>query len=107
RYNVRQLAGELRKSANACGEDLQVNAHNLRHTFATWLVRTVANASLAQKILGHENVNTTLKYYVHTGDWELAGSTNNLRPKRRVDRVAEARPSPEPGIIPFPRMHVG
>ncbi|MCP4250929.1 MAG: tyrosine-type recombinase/integrase [bacterium] len=35
RYNVRQLVSELRKSTNACDEDLQVNAHNLRHTFAT------------------------------------------------------------------------
>ncbi|MCK4658170.1 MAG: tyrosine-type recombinase/integrase [Phycisphaerae bacterium] len=107
RYNVRQLAGELRKSTNACDEDLQVNAHNLRHTFATWLVRTVADVSLAQKILGHEDVNTTLRYYVHTGDWELAGATDNLRPKRRGQRSVSPEPPAAPKVIKFPRKYVG
>jgi site-specific recombinase XerD len=107
RYNVRQLAGELRKTARGHTEDLQVNPHNLRHTFATWLVRTVADVSLAQKILGHENVNTTLRYYVHTGEWELAGATHNLRRKR----CNEPKPAPEeswtPRNIKFPRQQVG
>jgi len=107
RYNVRQLAGELRKSTTGCDEELQVNAHNLRHTFATWLVRTVADVSLAQKILGHEDVNTTLRYYVHTGDWELAGATDNLRPKRRPQPSAPPEPPAVPRIIKFPSKYVG
>ncbi|MBU0719300.1 MAG: site-specific integrase, partial [Planctomycetes bacterium] len=105
--NRAALAGELRKSANACDEDLQVNAHNLRHTFATWLVRTVADVSLAQKILGHEDVNTTLRYYVHTSNWELAGATDNLRPKRRVQRSVPPESPAAPKIIKFPRKYVG
>jgi len=107
RYNVRQLAGELRKSTTGCEEKLQVNAHNLRHTFATWLVRTVADVSLAQKILGHEDVNTTLRFHVHTADWELAGATDNLRPNR-PGRPQAAQASPAmPKIIKFPRQYVG
>lgn len=107
RYNVRQLASELRKTTNGCGEDIQVNAHNLRHTFATWLARSVGDVSLAQKILGHENVNTTLKHYVHTGDWELAGATDQLCPKRRADRKAAPEQPAMPMIIKFPRKYVG
>lgn len=117
RYNVRQLANELRKSAAYCDETLQVNAHNLRHTFATWLARNVSDVALAQKILGHEDVNTTLKHYVHTEDWELIGATANLRPKRPRTSPA-APPAPvtaqvaaeperqEPRIIKFPRRQV-
>ena len=47
RYTVRRLANELRMSADGYAEDLQANAHNLRHTFVTWLVRTAANVSLS------------------------------------------------------------
>jgi|GEM_PF-1461575 len=107
RYNVRQLAGELRKSTTGCDEDLQVNAHNLRHTFATWLVRTVSDVSLAQKILGHEDVNTTLRFYVHTADWELAGATDNLRPKRQGKPKAAPEQPAVAKIIKFPRKYVG
>jgi site-specific recombinase XerD len=110
RYNGKQLAGELRKSGNSCRERIQVNAHNLRHTFATWLARTVADVSLAQKILGHENVNTTLRYYVHTEDWELAGATDRLRPRQRMnarpERAPAAPPAAMPMIIKFPQKSV-
>lgn len=108
RYNVRQLASELRRTASGHGEDIQVNAHNLRHTFATWLARTVADVSLAQKILGHENVNTTLRHYVHTGDWELAGATDHLRPRRRgAQKPQPDSPPAVPMVIKFPRKYAG
>ena len=107
RYNVRQLASEVRKTAVGCEEDVQVNPHNLRHTFATWLVRRVSDVSLAQKILGHEDVNTTLRYYVHTSDWELAGATDNLRPTPRGERRESTKVAELPKIIRFPRKFVG
>ena len=87
--------------------------HLLRHTFATWLARNVTDVALTQKILGHENVNTTLRHYVHTDDWELAGATANLRPKRHAQRTAPSDPAvptipvTEPKIIKFPRKYVG
>jgi len=80
RYNVRQLASEFADMGRCCEEEINVNPHNLRHTFATWLARSTSNVSLVQKILGHEDVNTTFRYYVHTGDYELAGA------KRRTVR---------------------
>jgi site-specific recombinase XerD len=109
-YNVRQLASELHKTTTHCPEPLQVNAHNLRHTFATWLARSVADVALTQKILGHEDVNTTLRHYVHTEDWELAGATANLRPHRPTRSAALSKPEPaaeEPMIIKFPRKYAG
>jgi site-specific recombinase XerD len=113
-YNVRQLASELRKTTTNCAEAVQVNAHNLRHTFATWLARSVTGVALAQKILGHEDVNTTLRHYVHTDDWELAGATANLRSRRHAQpaippqpAAVETPPDDEPVIIKFPLKYVG
>jgi hypothetical protein len=70
--------------------------------------------ALAQKILGHEDVNTTLRHYVHTEDWELAGATANLRSRRPTNRRSAAlsnRREPaldeEPMIIKFPRKYAG
>ncbi len=106
RYNVRQLASEIGKTVPADDAAIQVNPHNLRHTFATWLARSVTDVSLVQKILGHENVNTTLKYYVHTGDHELAGATSSLRARRRTETPRQPRGRDDFRIIPFPKREV-
>jgi site-specific recombinase XerD len=107
RYNVRQLASEFAKTGRGCAETISVNPHNLRHTFATWLARSVSNVALAQKILGHEDVNTTLRYYVHTGDYELAGATAGLRSRRDTQRLTATPPADDLKLIPFPQRHVG
>ncbi len=107
RYNVRQLASEITQLAPKGDEKLDVNPHNLRHSFATWLARSTSNISLVQKILGHEDVNTTLRYYVHTSDYELAGATGNLRGRRDGREVAAAQENHGFKVIPFPQRHVG
>ncbi len=106
RYNVRQLASEFVKMAPRGDERIDVNPHNLRHTFATWLARSTSNISLVQKILGHEDVNTTLRYYVHTSDYELAGATANLRGKGNGGDPAATRETGAFKVIPFPKRHV-
>ncbi len=105
RYNVQQLASEVTQTARCTDLDIQINPHNLRHTFATWLVKAVFDVSVAQKILGHENVNTTLKYYVHTGDHELAGATACLKPRWR-DTGERKTTGQERWVIPFPKRQV-
>lgn len=107
RYNVRQLASEITQLAPKGDAKLDVNPHNLRHTFATWLARATSNVSLVQKILGHEDVNTTLRYYVHTSDYELAGATGNLRGRRDGRAAAAAQEGRGFKVIPFPQRHVG
>lgn len=106
RYNVRQLAGEIVKSANGFSEPIGCNPHNLRHSFATWMARSTSNVAMVQKVLGHENVNTTLKYYVHTSDHELARATSNLR-GRKHDRIkSPIKKEVNFRVIPFPNRHV-
>lgn len=39
-----------------------INFHTLRHTAATWILRKTNNLRITKEILGHSNINTTLKY---------------------------------------------
>lgn len=106
RYNVRQLSSEFADMGRCAEEKLDTNPHNLRHSFATWLARSTSNISLVQKVLGHEDVNTTLRYYVHTCDYELAGATTNLRGRREMREREEKRVQPSFRVIPFPQQRV-
>jgi integrase len=44
--------------------------HSLRHTTATLLARAKVHPSVAQKILRHKDIETTLAIYTHLGDME-------------------------------------
>ncbi|WP_028958734.1 site-specific integrase [Sulfitobacter sp. 20_GPM-1509m] len=47
--------------------------HDLRHTFATRMLRKTQNISLVSKLLGHTNIETTSRYaHVMTSDLRLA-----------------------------------
>ncbi len=65
---------ELRNASNRWGEPLpDPTIHDLRHTFAA----TMANAykvgpKTLQQLLGHEDVKTTLEYYVEASDEDMA-----------------------------------
>lgn len=42
--------------------------HDLRHSYATWLVSDGVPVNLVQKVMGHEQASTTLNRYTHTPD---------------------------------------
>ena len=44
------------------------NPHSLRHFFASYLIEHGANIATVSKILGHADINTTIKYYYHPDD---------------------------------------
>lgn len=44
----------------------QINYHALRHTFATSCIQSGVDVKSLSEILGHSNVSTTLKIYVHS-----------------------------------------
>jgi integrase len=74
----------LRKQTNIVG----LRFHDLRHDFATKLLRDSRNFKLVQKALNHRNIATTLRY-AHVLDEEVAAameSAAKLR-KRRVTRL--------------------
>jgi len=47
------------------------SVHNLRHTFATRCIEAGMKPKTLQKILGHENIATTMDLYVHVTNDEL------------------------------------
>ena len=62
--------------------------------------------SLVHNLLGHEDVNTTFRYYVHTGDYELAGATTSLRGKPKESGAERSRGPDTFKVIPFPGRRV-
>ena len=52
-----------------------VNFHTLRHTAATWILKKTNNLRITKEILGHANINTTMKY-AHVLDEEKRNALN-------------------------------
>lgn len=54
-----------------------LNFHALRHTTATWLLRSSGNLRTVQTVLGHTNITTTTKY-AHLVNSAAESAMNNL-----------------------------
>ena len=54
--------------AGVLGEDssFRFGYHNLRHSLASFLVRTKTDPKTVQNLLRHANVKTTLQLYAHS-----------------------------------------
>jgi integrase len=42
--------------------------HDLRHSYATWLISDGVPINVVQRVMGHEQASTTLNFYVHASD---------------------------------------
>lgn len=60
------------------GIDKNITTHNLRHTFASDLLRKTKNIRIVQKALGHADISTT-QIYTHIVDDELEEAMKGLR----------------------------
>jgi integrase len=52
----------LRAINNAAGG---LRFHDLRHSYATWLVSEGLPVNIVQRVMGHESASTTLNLYAH------------------------------------------
>ncbi|MGF1661102.1 MAG: tyrosine-type recombinase/integrase [Kineosporiaceae bacterium] len=50
------------------GLDPGLRFHDLRHSYATWLVSDGVPVNVVQRLMGHESASTTLNRYVHAPD---------------------------------------
>lgn len=68
---IRQMLNRL---ASAAGTPTRIHAHGFRHTFASNLAKQGADPHVIQRMLGHDNLNTTSIYLegISTADVEEA-----------------------------------
>jgi len=53
------------------GLPVRLRFHDLRHSYATWLVTAVVPVNVVQRVMGHARASTTLNCYTHTpSDYE-------------------------------------
>lgn len=64
--------------------------HAIRHTFATRAIENGIDVSTVSGILGHANVTTTTRFYVHPREKAMARAMSNLTPiyqQSEIDRL--------------------
>jgi len=71
----REITREFRKYADEC--DIKQTFHNLRDTYASWLVQKGVSLQVVQKLLGHENIRTTM-IYAHLAPNNLEDAVSKL-----------------------------
>jgi site-specific recombinase XerD len=71
------LANIIARSARRAQLDKHVTAHTLRHTAATWLRQSNADARLVAEYLGHADLSTVSRY-AHVANDELHAAAQTL-----------------------------
>jgi integrase len=71
------ISKKFKKACRAIGLSEKIHFHSLRHTGATWLVQNGAPIFAVQRILGHSNVDVTMRY-AHLVSGELHHVINEI-----------------------------
>jgi site-specific recombinase XerD len=66
----RNVAHTLERMLTRVSFSKRPSLHDLRHTYASELIRNGINVKKVSQILGHSDVSTTLNIYVHVGEDE-------------------------------------
>ena len=82
----RKLKAEMARFAQAHPDIPELTAHELRHTYGTYLRRHGADIYSISKILGHRDINVTARIYVHN---ELSELRKAVRWCNRRDPIKE------------------
>lgn len=77
RYSERSINSFLKKYATEAGIKTNVHAHLLRHSFATHCLEQGTDIHLIQKLLGHNNIKTTL-IYTHVSSNLIANTVSPI-----------------------------
>jgi len=70
-----------------------VRFHDLRHTYASWLVQHGVDLRAVKDLMGHSTMQMTSRY-AHLEDRHLTAAVKKLQPKRGDRQVTEPRQKP-------------
>ena len=77
KYAIRSAQSVFKIAMNKAGIKKSVGIHSLRHSYATHLLELGTDISLIQKLLGHNDIKTTLNY-THVADRTVASVPSPL-----------------------------
>jgi len=80
RLSTRSVRRKLDKYLLACGLDLTISPHTLRHTFATHMLNNGADLRSVQELLGHRSLSTT-QVYTHVANAKLKQAYDDSHPR--------------------------
>jgi integrase len=78
RLTVEGVSKKFKKACRTAGITEKIHFHSLRHTGASWLAQDGVSIFVVQKILGHSNIEVTMRYS-HLIPSELHGAINKIR----------------------------
>lgn len=80
RMNSRYVNTIVKKIASYAGLKKTVNPHLLRHSFCSFLIKQGADAFSVQRLMGHWEVQTTLRFYLHLTPGEVKNDWQKYSP---------------------------